>query len=154
MIDLVRTNSDNEDFKQLVRELDAYLKVTDGDEHDFYNQFNNIDVLKHTVVAYKDNKPVGCGAFKKYDDSTVEIKRMYTNPEYRNLGIAAQILSELENWSKELYFNSTILETGKRQTEAVQFYKKNNYQVIPNFGQYANMDNSVCFKKILNNEKR
>lgn len=154
MIDLFRTNSDNEDFKQLVRELDAYLKVTDGDEHDFYNQFNNIDVLKHTVVAYKDNKPVGCGAFKKYDDSTVEIKRMYTNPEYRNLGIAAQILSELENWSKELYFNSTILETGKRQTEAVQFYKKNNYQVIPNFGQYANMDNSVCFKKILNNEKR
>lgn len=154
MVNVVRTNSENQDFKQLVKELDAYLKVTDGDEHDFYNQFNNIDVLKHTIVAYKNNIPVGCGAFKKYDDSTVEVKRMYTNPEYRNLGIAAQILSELENWAKELNFNATILETGKRQIEAVQFYKKNNYQVIPNFGQYANMDNSMCFKKILSNEKR
>ncbi|PNQ73325.1 GNAT family N-acetyltransferase [Hanstruepera neustonica] len=154
MVNVVRTNSENQDFKQLVKQLDAYLKVTDGDEHDFYNQFNNIDVLKHTIVAYINNIPVGCGAFKKYDDSTVEVKRMYTNPEFRNLGIAAQILSELENWAKELNFNTTILETGKRQIEAVHFYKKNNYQIIPNFGQYANMDNSMCFKKILSNEKR
>ncbi len=42
------------DFINLVKELDAYLKITDGDDHDFYNQYNNIDVLKHVVVVYID----------------------------------------------------------------------------------------------------
>lgn len=149
MIEIVRTNSENKDFKQLVKELDSYLKITDGDEHDFYNQFNHINVLKHTVVAYKNKIPVGCGAFKKFDNKAVEIKRMYTHPNYRQFGIATLILSELQSWAKELNFKATILETGKRQTEAVQFYKKNNYQIIPNFGQYAEMDNSLCFYKVI-----
>lgn len=149
MIEIVRTNSENKDFKKLVKELDSYLKITDGDEHDFYNQFNHINVLKHTVVAYKNKIPVGCGAFKKFDNKAVEIKRMYTHPNYRQFGIATLILSELQSWAKELNFKATILETGKRQTEAVQFYKKNNYQIIPNFGQYAEMDNSLCFYKVI-----
>ena len=72
MIQLKRTNSSNQDFIELVAELDAYLKITDGDDHDFYNQFNGIENLKHCVVAYKDEKPVGCGAFKAFDLSKVE----------------------------------------------------------------------------------
>ena len=149
MVIVSRTNSDNPDFKILVNELDAYLKITDGDEHDFYNQFNNIDVLKHTVIAYKDLKPIGCGAFKVYDSHSIEIKRMYTNPEYRNVGVAAKILSELEKWGKELDCDTAILETGKRQVEAVNFYEKNGYYAIPNYGQYNGMGNSLCFRKEL-----
>lgn len=155
MITLVRTNSENPDFKALVKSLDSYLKVTDGDEHDFYNQFNNIDVLNHTIVAYKNNKAIGCGAFKKFNESSIEIKRMYTNPDERNHGIAAKVLLALENWAAELNYNAFILETGKRQVEAVNFYKKNGYHITPNFGQYIGMDNSLCFKKnLLLNEKR
>lgn len=149
MIKIVRTNSKNIDFVYLVKQLDEYLTIIDGDEHAFYNQYNNIDILKHTVIAYLYNKPVGCGAFKKFDENCVEIKRMFTSPETRSMGIASKILSELEFWANELGYNSTILETGKRQVEAVNFYKKNNYQIIPNFGQYKNMDNSLCFKKEL-----
>ena len=147
MITLVRTNSENIDFINLVKQLDAYLKIVDGDEHDFYNQYNNIDVLKNIVVAYFNNEAVGCGAFKKYDSESVEIKRMFTLPETRSNGIATKLLKELENWANELGYNSCILETGKRQIEAVQFYTKNDYKVIPNFGQYATIDNSLCFKK-------
>ena len=55
MINIIRTNSQNNDFINLVKELDAYLKIVDGDDHDFYNQYNHIDVLKHTVVIYKKN---------------------------------------------------------------------------------------------------
>ncbi|WP_250432790.1 GNAT family N-acetyltransferase [Hanstruepera flava] len=147
MIKLVRTNSENTDFIELVKALDSYLKVTDGDEHDFYNQFNNIDVLKHTVVAYNNGIAVGCGAFKKFDKYSVEIKRMFTKPNIRQSGIAKKVLNELETWAKEKGFQSAILETGKRQFEAVNFYRKNNYLDIPNYGQYKNMDNSLCFKK-------
>ncbi len=149
MFRLIRTNSDHPDFINLVKDLDAYLKIVDGDDHEFYNQFNNIDVLKHTVIAYVDNQPVGCGAFKAFNNSSVEIKRMYTSPIARNKGIASAILKDLEDWAKELNIKSTLLETGLKQTEAVKFYKKNNYKIIPNFGQYAGVENSVCFLKEL-----
>lgn len=149
MTRIIRTDSENTDFKSLVKALDAYLKITDGDEHDFYNQFNNIDIIKHTVVAFENDKAVGCGAFKKFNGVSVEIKRMFTKPELRQSGIASNILSELESWAKELGFESAVLETGTRQIEAVNFYRKNGYDLIPNYGQYENVLNSLCFKKML-----
>lgn len=147
MIKLIRTNSENIDFINLVQKLDDYLTIVDGEDHDFYNQYNNIDVLKHVVIAYLNKVPVGCGAFKAFDKSSVEIKRMFVNPENRSKGIASKILKELELWGNELGFKSCILETGKRQIEAVKFYKKNSYNLIPNFGQYKDVANSLCFKK-------
>jgi GNAT superfamily N-acetyltransferase len=154
MLKIIRTNSENTDFVYLVKQLDDYLKITDGEEHVFYNQFNNIDVLKHTLVAYLNNKPVGCGAFKQFDSNSVEIKRMFTIPETRGQGVATKILNALEGWAKELNYSTCILETGIRQVEAVNFYKKNTYKIIPNYGQYINIENSVCFEKeITNNEK-
>ncbi|MDO5977549.1 GNAT family N-acetyltransferase [Flavivirga spongiicola] len=149
MIKLIRTNYDNKDFVNLVKLLNAYLKVVDGDDHEFYDQYNNIDILKNIIVAYVDNKPVGCGAFKKHAENEVEIKRMFTLPETRGQGVASKILKGLEDWSKELNFEACILETGKRQIEAIQFYKKNGYMVIPNYGQYKDVTNSICFKKVL-----
>ena len=135
--------------------LDAYLKITDEDEHDFYNQFNNIDVLSEVVVVYEDiktsSKPIaiGCAAMKKFDQKTVEIKRMYVSPEKRGTGIAQKIMQELEDWARELNYEKCILETGKRQVEAVHFYHKCNYKMIENYGQYKGMQNSICFEKYL-----
>ena len=149
MIKLVRTNSENKDFGNLVQSLNNYLKIVDGDDHAFYNQYNNIDVLKHVVVAYKNEIPLACGAFKALDEHTVEIKRMYTQIDARGIGLASKVLTALEKWSKELSYKACVLETGKRQTEAVLFYKKMNYSIIPNYGQYKNIANSMCFKKVL-----
>lgn len=146
---IIRTNSKNKDFINLVKQLDAYLKITDQDEHEFYNQFNNIDVLKEVVVIYDDEVAVGCGAIKKFDDSSMEIKRMYLSSEQRGKGFAQKILAELETWAKELGYQKCVLETGKRQIEAVQFYKKCNYKIISNYGQYIEMENSICFEKQL-----
>ncbi|MBT8377323.1 MAG: GNAT family N-acetyltransferase [Bacteroidia bacterium] len=154
MIKIVRTDSNNQDFIALVEQLDAYLKITDGNEHEFYNQFNGIDTLHHVVVIYNNNKAIACGAFKKFNTDTVEIKRMFVSPSKRQSGIGKIVLKELESWASEEGFNFCILETGKRQTEAVQFYKKCNYKSIPKYGQYKNMDNSLCFeKKLMRNEK-
>jgi putative acetyltransferase len=149
MLKLVRTNSNNEDFIYLVKQLDAYLKITDGDEHDFYNQFNSITSLKHVVIAYLNKKPIGCGAIKQLSKKDIEVKRMFTYKEARGKGIATQVLFELEQWAKLLNYDSIVLETGIRQTEAVQFYKKNLYKNIPNYGQYIGLKNSLCFQKTI-----
>jgi GNAT superfamily N-acetyltransferase len=154
MIRLVRTNSKDADFRLLVKQLDAELKITDGDEHEFYNQFNSIEEIKHAVVAYMENKPVGCGAFKEFNIDTVEIKRMFSLAETRGKGIATLILKELENWATQLGYASCILETGIRQKEAIALYKKNLYNLTLNYGQYAGVKNSLCFEKqIIANEK-
>lgn len=149
MTRLLRTNSDNADFVELVKHLDADLAKRDGDEHSFYAQFNSIAKLKQVVVAYEDGKPIACGAIKEYDPATMEVKRMYTTPESRGKGIASKVLAELETWAAELSYQKCILETGKKQPEAITLYKKNGYQLIPNYGQYAGVENSLCFEKML-----
>ena len=149
MITCKRTNSDDKDFQELVRALDIDLKIRDGEEHSFYAQFNKIDKIKYAVVAYDQGIPVGCGAIKEYAQDTMEVKRMYVPLHKRGRGIASVILKELETWCLELNYKKCILETGQRQTEAIELYKKNTYKIIPNFGQYANVENSVCFEKYL-----
>lgn len=147
MADLKRTDSANADFIELVRELDTYLSVADGKEHSFYHQYNGIDNLKHVIVAYIEGKAVSCGAIKEYTADAMEVKRMYTKPECRGRGVAHLILKELETWAAELGYKRCVLETGKRQVEAVRLYNKSGYNVIPNYGQYAGVENSVCFEK-------
>jgi GNAT superfamily N-acetyltransferase len=147
MIKIIRTNLDNPDFIELVKKLDADLAERDGNDHSFYHQFNKIDKIKHAVVAYEDNKPVGCGAIKEFTPQVMEIKRMYTLPVGRGKGVATKILSELEKWASELSYQKCILETGKRQPEAIELYKKNGYKSISNYGQYKGIENSICFEK-------
>jgi GNAT superfamily N-acetyltransferase len=150
MFKISRTNSANPDFAALVKRLDSYLAITDGDEHTFYNQFNKIDQINHVVLFYENDLAVACGAIKQIETSTTwEIKRMFVSDEMRGKGIASLLLKELEVWANELHAERLILETGKRQTEAVALYHKNNYTIIDNFGQYIGVENSICFEKLL-----
>ena len=145
----VRTDSENPDFKRLVTLLDAELADRDVEEHSFYDKFISIEGLKYVVVLYEHHKPVGCGAIKPLDENTMEVKRMFTIPNYRGKGLATRVLSELEIWAEELGYTTCMLETGKRQPEAISLYVKNGYRPIANYGQYKEVENSVCFKKSL-----
>ena len=147
MLKLIRTNSNNIDFIQLVNQLDKELTIRDGDEHDFYDQFNKIDNIKYVVVAYENEKPVSCGAIKEFDVLTMEVKRMFTQEDARGKGIASKVLYELEKWAAELGYQKCILETGVRQPEAIRLYTKSGYELIENYGQYKGVENSRCFEK-------
>lgn len=147
MYTLKRTNSDNIDVLNLVSELDKYLKTVDGEDHLFYDQYNSIKELNYIIVAYLNDEPIGCGAIKKFDQVSMEVKRMYVTPIGRGKGVGFKILNALELWAKELHYDQCILETGKKQIEAIGLYKKNGYQIIPNYGVYENIKNSLCFVK-------
>jgi len=149
MTHCIRTDSENEHFQKLVTELDADLQIRDGEEHSFYAQFNNLDKIRYVVLAYADSLPVGCGAIKEYSTESMEVKRMYVLPEKRGLGIASTILKELEHWAFELGYKKCILETGYKQPEAIALYEKNGFYKILNYGQYENIENSICFEKKL-----
>ena len=144
-----RSDSSDETFIKLVAMLDKELAEIDGEDHSFYNQYNGLDAIKHAVVFYQDQTAVACGAIKQYGNDAMEVKRMYTIPKFRGLGLASKTLIELESWAHELGFAKCILETGKRQQDAIALYKKNKYIVIENYGQYSGVENSVCFEKVL-----
>lgn len=149
MYTIQRSTSENSNFQKLVRELDKDLALRDGEDHAFFAQFNKIADLRHVVIVYEEGMPVGCGAIKPYQENVMEVKRMYVVPEKRGRGAASAVLLELERWAKELGYQKCILETGLKQPEAIALYKKNDYLIISNYGQYAEVESSVCFEKLL-----
>ena len=143
----IRTTSDHADFRQLVALLDQDLGARYGEAQAFYAQFNKLNTIQHALVGFWENQPVGCGAIRAFSADSVEIKRMFVLPALRGKGVAAAILSELEDWAAELGYSRCILETGDKQPEAIRLYQKSGYSVIPNFGQYAGDESSICMEK-------
>jgi GNAT superfamily N-acetyltransferase len=144
-----RTNPKDKDFQKLVLLLDNYLDESDKTTHRICEPFNRIDTIKHAVIAYSADEPVGCGAIREYSSDTIEIKRMFVRENQRRKGIASMILNELELWAKELGFTRCILETGEKLPEAINLYQKKGYSRIANYGQYECLGSSVCFEKII-----
>ena len=145
---IIRTDYLNPAFQELVAELNTDLANRDGKDHPL-SQFNEIIHLKHVVVVYLKNNAVGCGAIAKYDLSATEIKRMYVTPSHRGQQLGEKILSELENWTKELGLSKCILFMGVNQPEAMKLYLRNNFSVIENYGKLKDIPDSICLAKTL-----
>ena len=145
---IIRTTYLNPAFQELVVQLNEDLANRDGKDHPL-SQFNEITHLKHVVVVYLKNKAVGCGAIAKYNLSAMEIKRMYVLPSYRGQQLGENILSELENWTKELGLSKCVLFMGVNQPEAMKLYLRNNFSVIENYGKLKDIPDSICLAKTL-----
>lgn len=148
-MNILRTDSANTDFQTLVKSLDATLAEHNGENDDFFAQFNTIDTIKNCIVVYVDDIPAACGAFKPFSEDTVEIKRMFTHPEFRKKGLGSAIVKELENWAAELNFKKAVLETSRDLKNAISVYEKSGFNRIPNYGQYIGVEQSVCYEKAL-----
>lgn len=103
------------------------------------------------VVAYLDGAPVGCGGWRAYGgtEDIAEIKRMYTAPHARGMGVARAVLAAVEESARSFGRKRMILETGTEQPEAIAFYECEGYQPIPNFGHYRDEEGCVSFGRDL-----
>jgi GNAT superfamily N-acetyltransferase len=101
------------------------------------------------LVARVDGAPAGCGALRRVDGETGEIKRMYVAPAFRGRGIGARLLAALEAEARRLRLARIVLETGTRQADALGLYRGAGYAVIPAFGEYVGSPLSVCMEKRL-----
>jgi len=146
MIEIIRTNSQNPEFKKLVELLNLDLARRDGKTHPL-SQFNTITDLKYVILAFKEGNAIGCGAISEYDFNVMEIKRMYVSSEVRGQRIGEKILFELENWSRELGSTKCILFTGSKQPEANKLYQRNGYSRIQKYGKLKAIPDSLCFAK-------
>lgn len=147
---LLRTQSENKDFKELIKLLDKELFGNYGEQQVTYNKHNQVDELNTTLVAYYDKEAIACGCFRPFvEEEAVEIKRMFVKKEWRGKGVSKIILNELEKWAIEKGFQSSVLETGVLQHQAIGLYLKQGYRKTKNYGEYENLDNSICFRKEL-----
>lgn len=148
-MEIVMTDSQNADFIKLIKQLDEDLVGRYGELQKKYIQHNQIDSIKDVVIVYKNGEPVACGAFKKFDNHSVEVKRVFVKKENRRQGLSRLVMSILEETARNKGYDYAVLETGQRQYEALSLYKNLGYKIIPNYGPYIGNANSVCMKKHL-----
>lgn len=147
----IYTNGENPDFIGLCHDLDDFLNELVGGEKNRaeYIPYNKLDDIHDVIVAYDEDIPVGSAGFKKYDDECAEVKRVFIKREYRGKGISKKLMELLEERARNKGYKYLILESGESLVAAMSLYRKIGYKVIPNYGQYKDMPDSVCMKKEL-----
>lgn len=145
---------DNQDFTRLSIELDSFLNQAIGGEsiREKYKKFNNLNTMDYVVVAYDGKTPIGCGALRKYSPEEIEVKRVFLREEYRENNVGGMLLERLISKSKELGFQRMILETGDFLEASVRLYSRYGFERIANYGEYAEMEESVCMARPIGRE--
>lgn len=146
-IEIIKTNSENHDFIDLIAALDKSLWERYPELKTNYWGNNIIEFNPNVIVVYLENKAIACGCFKKYDKNTIELKRMFVSTEARGMGLAKRIIQELELWAHDLGFSFSVLETLYKQKEAISLYQKVGYSIVDNYEPYVGLENSICMKK-------
>ncbi len=147
-MNLKYTDGNDPEFISLCDALDHSLNVAMGgfENRKKFVPFNQAKTMDLVVILYKDSTPIACGAIRRYDQNTAEIKRMFVKEEYRGQHFGKTILEELIHNAKERGYQSLLLETGNFLARAVALYKSTGFVVIPNYPPYENMEESVCMK--------
>jgi alkanesulfonate monooxygenase SsuD/methylene tetrahydromethanopterin reductase-like flavin-dependent oxidoreductase (luciferase family)/GNAT superfamily N-acetyltransferase len=100
-----------------------------------------------TLVAYAAGDPAGTVSLKRTGGHS-EIKRVFVDPAFRRIGLAARLLAAAEERARALGVRDLVLQTGSRQPEAQALYEREGWAPIPPFGPYAGDDEvSRCYAK-------
>jgi putative acetyltransferase len=137
---------------RLIKALNAELSATypeEGATHFRLDPEETAEGRGAFLVARIDGVPVACGAIRRIDGETAEIKRMYVSPEARGRGVSRRVLSALEAEAARLQAKRIVLETGPRQHAAIAHYERTGFQRIPAFGEYIGSPLSICMEKRL-----
>jgi GNAT superfamily N-acetyltransferase len=141
---------DSDDARRLISSLDEHLASRYPPEQRFGPNLTPQQIAAGVgtfVIARLDGRAVGCGALRKLDGESAEVKRMYVAPEVRGQGVAKKILEHLESVGRELGVHRLVLETGIYQAEAIALYHGAGYEPVRCWGEYADSVTSVCFEK-------
>jgi len=152
-IHIRRSTLASPDAGELIAALNAELTTTFPEPGATHFSLSDAQVIPGDgafLVAYLDDAAVGCGAVRRLDQTTAEIKRMYVNPSVRGRGIGRALVEALEREARLIGVTKIVLETGTRLASAIKLYEAMGYEHIPLFGEYLSSPNtSLCFGKSL-----
>ena len=139
--------SNSEDYRTLTEELDAYYFSLVGDVQNRYADVNRPENMQALAVVYLEGTPIACGAWKRVDEKTAEIKRSYVRPQYRRQHVASQLIPMLEDHAAAEGIRQFILETARTTDASHQLYLARGYRIIDYYGSPAGAENCLCFFK-------
>lgn len=142
-------DAESADFLALVQQLDEYYFEVVGEVHRRYAKYNDPHLLDAHMVAYQDGKAAGCGAWKKKNDQTAEIKRIFVSKDFRRQGVVSALIGALEQDAAAHGYTRAILETARTTDDSAALYHKLGYQEIAYYGSPAGAENCRCFEKAL-----
>lgn len=152
-VDIRRSNLASSDAVRLIAALNAELTATfpePGATHFSLSEAQLGTGDGAFLVAYLDDVAVGCGAVRRVNETTAEIKRMYVDPSVRGQSIGRALVEALECEARLVGITTIVLETGTRLASAIRLYEAMGYAHIPLFGEYISSPNtSLCFGKSL-----
>ena len=152
-LDIRNSTLDSPDSIRLISALNAELRAAFPEPG-----ANHFSLSGHQVqpgdgaflIAYLDGVPVGCGAVRRIEQTSAELKRMYVAPHVRGQGIGRAIVQALEQQAQLIGATTVVLETGTRLAPAIGLYRSLGYNPIPLFGEYlSSPETSLCFGKSL-----
>ena len=139
--------TDSVDYAVLAQKLDDYYFEIVGPVQARYAEVNKPHNMNAICVVYENEQPIACGAWKKIDDETAEIKRIYVLPEHRRKGAASMIVKAMEADAAKTGRHCFILETARTTADSASLYLSLGYHEIDYYGSPAGAENCRCFKK-------
>ncbi|WP_303247840.1 GNAT family N-acetyltransferase [uncultured Methanobrevibacter sp.] len=149
MMELKLTDESNTDFQKLVQALEQEYYDIHGEIALKYKEYNKITDPHVVLLAIENKKPIACGSFKKINENSIEIKRVFVNKNHRKQGMATEIIKKLEEIAVKQGYVYSFLETGKENIAAIATYEKLGYLKIENTGFFKEDEICLSMKKDL-----
>ncbi|MEV7777317.1 GNAT family N-acetyltransferase [Kitasatospora sp. NPDC088351] len=130
-VEVRRVTIDDPLVEPLLRELThEYVSRYGADAHQEMTRYPKDAFAEPAgvlLLLLEDGEPVAGGAYKRYDQRTAELKRMWTHSAHRRRGLARRVLTELERAAEAAGYTRIYLTTGPRQPEAKGLYLATGY---------------------------
>ena len=145
-LEFIWTDGNNEEFHQFYLETeDYYSSIVGGKKNrEGFIPYNLSESISDVLLAYMDGVAVGCAGLKKYNDSDVEIKRVWVEPDCRGRHIATELMDRIEDKAREMGFKRAVLQTRPIMEDAVGLYEKRGYELIGNYPPYDKLEGAIC----------
>ncbi|MFC5212666.1 GNAT family N-acetyltransferase [Streptomyces coerulescens] len=104
---------------------DAHAELARYPDEEFTAPYGGI-----LLLLIEDGEPVAGGAFRRYDDTTAELKRIWTHSAHRRRGLARRVVTELEREAGARGYRRVYLTTGPRRPEARALYLAAGYAAL------------------------
>ena len=145
------TDGNDESFREFYLKTEEYYsKIVGGKQNRTgFIPYNLSESISDVVIASVDGIDVGCAGLKRYNDTDVEVKRVWVEPECRGKHIATEMMDMIEHRAREMGFKRAILQTRPIMPDAVGLYEKRGYVLIDNYPPYDKLEGAICMALML-----
>lgn len=128
---------------KLFSEHDDYMIDFLGDDRKYYTRYSESEKIEQVWVAFSEDLPAGCVAYRRRGDGTGEVKRLYLKKEYRGRGISKKLLKTVENHAREQGCHTLFLDTRITLEPAVSLYRSLGFHIVFQQGLYIQMEKII-----------